>query len=396
MLKGRRKGEWQVRIQPVDRDTGKRISWPVGYAATWQKAKSLERAMWRKYEKGLRPKKASDDFCEAFRKFVKAKEGTISPVTFHSWESSLRVFQKYFAGLKIKDITTPTVNKFAHSYVNEHNLTVSKNSTISTKLIHLHSFYDKQIGVSVVKNPVPRNALKTFFRISDFSISEQQYLFSEKELSTIKQKVKADLKKLPVYSMNARLCIWIDAETGMRPGEIQALRFCDLIKENGLWTFRLHDSWSDMTHSFNGSLKARPHGYSRTVLPISDDLADFIHSYEKKQAKFLEQNGLKNSEGLIVVNLRDYRFAELNRPISQSGMNDMLRKICKRLQIDPGNSKLSMYSFRHTICSMLANKSGISYPWAAEKMGHSLSTFMKVYVGVNNDINRQMMQKWAM
>ena len=43
--KGKYAGQWQVRIQPIDKQTGKRISWPVQYADTKKEAVKLERQL---------------------------------------------------------------------------------------------------------------------------------------------------------------------------------------------------------------------------------------------------------------------------------------------------------------------------------------------------------------
>lgn len=84
------------------------------------------------------------------------------------------------------------------------------------------------------------------------------------------------------------------------------------------------------------------------------------------------------------MNLHDYRNATNNAPIIQHGINDMLKLICKRLGIQFNKKKLRAYSFRHTICANLAK----SYPWSAERMGHSLEILMKTNVGIDPDIDR--------
>ena len=65
-----------------------------------------------------------------------------------------------------------------------------------------------------------------------------------------------------------------------------------------------------------------------------------------------------------------------------------------KLGIGGNGAQLSMYSFRHTLCTKLANKPGMSYPWEAERMGNSLDIFMRVYVKADRDINRKMMDNW--
>lgn len=97
----------------------------------------------------------------------------------------------------------------------------------------------------------------------------------------------------------------------------------------------------------------------------------------------------------MFLNLRNYRRAQKCEPLTQSGLTYTFKEICRKLGIDPNGKRMSIYSFRHTICAKLANTPGISYPWAAEKMGHTVSMFMKTYVGVDPDINSRMSEIWT-
>lgn len=107
--KGKYKNKWQVRIQPIDKITGKRVSYPVEYADTKKEAISLERKMWLKFENLSQPTKGNDIFSAAFSKYVEDKKSTISPVTLKAWNDSAKSFKKYFKDIKIKDISSETV-----------------------------------------------------------------------------------------------------------------------------------------------------------------------------------------------------------------------------------------------------------------------------------------------
>ena len=50
-----------------------------------------------------------------------------------------------------------------------------------------------------------------------------------------------------------------------------------------------------------------------------------------------------------------------------------------------------MYTCRHTVATKLGNTPGMSYPWAASRMGHSLEMFMKTYTYVHADQNKSQM-----
>ncbi|MBB1071717.1 site-specific integrase [Limosilactobacillus reuteri] len=394
MTTGKHKGEYQVRIQPINKITGKRESWPVDYASNRKTAKSLERQMWADYEEGLQLADGSAIFADEFQKYIEQRKNTISLVTYRDWDNSSKEFKKYFKNTKIRDVTERLVEQFAHDFVRKHKATVGRATVIDHHLTHMRSFFKELVGKVIKENPVPEQYLDKFFRKSDFSISKQRYLFTNTELKAIKAQIQTELNNTTIANWGTRLAIWIDLETGMRPGEIQALRFKNITAEDGYPTFKINDSWSDYSRKFNGTLKARPKGYSRYCLPISQDLVDFINTYNKQQKEFLKYHGLTNPKGLIFLNLHDYKTCANNIPITQKSMNEMLKKICGKLNISGNGSQLSMYSFRHTLCTKLANKPGISYPWAAERMGNSLSIFMRVYVKADRDINRKMMDNW--
>lgn len=78
-------------------------------------------------------------------------------------------------------------------------------------------------------------------------------------------------------------------------------------------------------------------------------------------------------------------------PIGQKSMNDLLKKICQKVGVANGDKQISMYTCRHTVATKLGNTAGMSYPWAASRMGHSLEMFMKTYVHADKNKNQEMM-----
>lgn len=392
---GKHVGKWKVRIQPVDKITGKRISFPVKYADSKKEAVKLERKLWAEYEDGLNLSAGNAIFADAFQKYVNRRTKTISPVTLKAWQESANDFKAYFKQAKINKITTSLISNYAHDYVNEHKLTVSKSSIIAKRLIHMRNFFKTLEGKTIKENPVPEGALKQFFKQSDFSVPKEWYILSSDELKQIRDLIIKDLHHSSVMNWGSKLAILIESFTGMRVGELQALKFDNIVFEDSVWTFRINNSWSDYTKSFTGALKARPKGYSRSLLPLPQGIINLVKCYQDKQKTFLNEHKLDNPLDLVFMNLHDYKAAADDEPIRQKSLNAMLKVICKRLDIQSGDKQLSMYSFRHTICTNLANTPGMSYPWAAEKMGHSLQMFMNTYVGVDPDMNKQMNKLWV-
>lgn len=383
-----------IRIQPRDKLTGKRISFPVKYATTKAEALKTESKMWKDYKAGLNLGDGNAVFAEEFQKYVNQRSNTISPVTLKAWQESANSFKQYFGKAKINRITTQIISNYAHEYVVKHQTTVSKSSTIAKRLIHMRNFFKSLEGKSIKENPVPENPLRTFFKQSDFTVSKEWRIFTDDELKEIRSLIFNDLQKSSITNWGSKLAILVESYTGMRVGELQAIKFENIIYKNDSWTLKIDNSWSDYLNNFTGSLKARPKGYSRTVLPLPEDVIILIKRYKEKQDAFLKEHGLSNPLGLIFINLHDYKSSSNNEPIKQKSINEMLKEICNRLEIRADNKRMSLYAFRHSLCTHLANVPGMSFTWAADKMGHSLQMFMNTYVGVDPSIDREMTKLW--
>lgn len=391
MTTGKHMGEYVIRIQPRSKITGKQISFPIKYAKTKMEAKKVEKGMWSDYKSGLNLGDGNAIFADEFQKYVDRRSNSISPVTLKSWQDSANSFKKYFGNAKINKITTQMVSTYAHDYVDRHSVTISKSSTIAKRLIHMRNFFKSLEGKTIKENPVPESALKKFFRQSDFTVSKDWYIFSDNELKEIRDLIISDLKHSSVINWGSKLAILLESYLGTRVGELQAFRFSNITYNDDVWTLKINNSWSDYLDDFTGSLKARPKGYERTLLPLPENVIILLQRYQDKQHCFLKEHGLSNKSDLIFINIHNYKSAYYEKPINQRSLNDMLKEICKRLNIKAEDKRLSVYSFRHTICTKLANTPGMSYPWASERMGHSLQMFMNTYVGVDPSINKKML-----
>lgn len=395
LTSGRNANKYLVRIQPTDQVTGKRICWPIKYTITRKEAIKAERQMWAEYESGLNPSDGKVVFASDFQRYVDQRAKSISIVTLKAWQETAKSVKDYFEKAKIDQISTAMISQYAHDYVQKHHSTVSKSSNVAKRLVHLRNYFKSLEGKVIKENPVPENALKLFFKHSDFTVAQEWRIFTKAELEKMRQSLIQDLQTNSVEMNGSKLAILLESYTGMRVGELQALKFSNIVQADNYWTFKINDSWSDLAKSFNGSLKARPKGECRTLLPIPESVINLVKHYQTEQNEFLAEHSLTNPLDLIFLNLHDYKKANNKEPITQRSINQMLQKICQQLVVESGGKRMSLYSFRHTICTQLANTPKISYPWAAKKMGHSLNMFMNTYVGLSDDINVQMNQLWV-
>lgn len=107
---GKYSGKFQVRIQPRDKVTGKRLNIPAEYVDSLTEAKKVERSMWHKYESGYDYATAEELFPVCFERFIEEEyaKGRWEKKTYKDWEYSSRIFKQYFSHIKMKDMETVT------------------------------------------------------------------------------------------------------------------------------------------------------------------------------------------------------------------------------------------------------------------------------------------------
>lgn len=392
---GKKQGKYRVRIQPISEETGKVVSIPSQVASTRLEATKLERKMWNDYYQGKYSPKSEIEFSKALTQYCDQENnaGRWNKVTYATWNYTCRLVTSYFGKTKLREVNENMVRAFARNYIATHkNAGVSRHSTIDKQLQHLRSYFGLlQEEGAVVVNPVPKNALRKFFRIDEFSVSAEKYVFSDEEVEKIKESIFNSLFKLPTDFWGSRIAVLIVLDVGMRPQEIQAVKWSQLVDEGNYKVFIINDAWSEKLNGLNGHLKGRARGVSRKTLNISPEVLSILKIYHVKQNALLHRRGIINKNDFILLNCRDKRLMKSGIPIGQKSMNDLLKKICQKVGVANGDKQISMYTCRHTVATKLGNTAGMSYPWAASRMGHSLEMFMKTYVHADKNKNQEMM-----
>lgn len=272
-----------------------------------------------------------------------------------------------------------------------HKTTVAPHTTVDRQLQNLRGYFSTLKDVGVLRNPVPMKPLSKFFRRDEMNIPSQKYVFSSNEVQGIKSEIYKNLQTTRTNYWTTKIAILIALDTGMRPQEIQAVKWSQIVNDGNYKVFCIDDSWSEKEKRFNGHLKSRSRGDSRLTHPLSEPLLQLLNEFRHRQIELLKEHDLVNSNDLIALNMTDYNLCSLGYPVTQRSMNDALKNLCKKIDINNQSLNISMYTCRHTMATKLGNTPGMSYPWAANRLGHSLKMFMRTYVHVDEDRSEEML-----
>lgn len=401
------RNEWIVRFQPVVNGKRKSIT---KRAPSKLEAQKIEIELKIKYEKIQRsglPSITDDSLLiKEYTKFVERRAKSITVTTNRSWSYSLELLndfltKKRLTKLRLRDADQDLFNDFAHWYIENHpKAGVKKSTVIDVTLAHLRTFFEYLIDVAViVVNPIPKGYLKRFFRQSDFNTGRKWHLFSKDEINDLREELLKEYESSTVANSVTKLAVLLDTYLGLRPEELQVLKFDQLVKYEGSYTFKINNSWSEKEKRPNGSLKDRPKGAFRYCLPIKDNrIIKLIKEFKEKQQQYLSKYGLENTSDYIFLNLHNYNSIRSDNqlPVAQKSLNDRLKEACDRAGIvKQEGAVLALYSIRVYLSSLLGKDNNISNVYASQRMGNTVQVFLNTYVKETRESYKENSKLWS-
>jgi len=188
---------------------------------------------------------------------------------------------------------------------------------------------------------------------------------------------QAVIDYLLALPMGHRLCRWrapliVALRTGLRQGELRALRYCDVLCLGDSWSLRVCRTAGERTHLFDAPKDGEP----RTV-PLStlarDELARIgVGGSRERQA------GGDCLDLIFPGKLPD-------RSMSRNAMNRGLRQVLDTVGV---KRQVTWHGMRHTFGTRVARKSG-ELRTLQEMLGHSSITTTQIYVHVPTEAARR-------
>lgn len=347
MASFRKRGKtWQYRIK----HNGEEIS--KGGFKTKTEAKVEADKIEYELNIGINVNKGDQLFKDYFKQWFKTyKKGKYSDDNDHTYEHAMELAEKYFSGLKIKEIDHEKYQSFLNNYAKGRaKATVKKaNDKIGAPL--RHAFHHGHIP----QNPTYK------VKISGTEAREE----SEKYLN--KYEAEAVLEELLNgirLDYTTRYMLILQLATGARIGEIMALQFQDInfLKKR----LDITKTWDyKYTHDFNPTKNRENRNISVDTKTL-DIIKNFYNYQRSKKVQDRKQR-------LFAI---DGKVPDIN------AVNKALKRACRRANVQ----EITSHALRHTHASLLL-LNGVSMAYISKRLGHqSITITEQVYSHVLEEL----------
>jgi integrase len=289
------------------------------------------------------------------------KKGKFSLEHERNIERAIELAEKYFLGVRIKDLTKDMYQAFLNDYGLDH-----AKQTVRKRHVDIRACIRTAIDDGIIfKDPTRKAVIMGHKREKS---EELKYLNFE-EAKRLVNEVKGDLKLKYI----SRYVILFAIATGARFSEISGMTWdcVDLQKKsitiNKTWDFKDTNDFSD-TKTFS----------SKRTITIDKDTCDILEKLKSEQTKFALQSGLRNKKNLCFVNTK----MEL---VSNNAVNKTLRNLCRKVNA----KEITCHGLRHTHASVLLYN-GVNVKYISRRLGHNdIVTTLQTYSHVLDEMEQK-------
>lgn len=272
-------------------------------------------------------------FAESFKDYLESGESTFKPSTIQTYRNYYNAhLSKEFGTLKVSQITKERLIKFQND-LRKNRTNVSVNNVMNLMRTILKRCVEDEL--------ISANPAEKIKRLREESPDIDPYTLDE---------LNAALEKVDEYD---RPIFVVLAWTGMRPGELKALKWTDI-------------NWERKEISISRGMFRKIESTTKTT---SGKRIIKMHQFVEEVLKTVNDRQVKNMGGYI--------FTTKNGEL----LSHHLDRVWSRALRNAGIRHRSSYQLRHTWASM-ALEAGETPAWVAKMLGHSnLGTLYKHYAG---------------
>nr|DAS99021.1 MAG TPA: RECOMBINASE CRE [Caudoviricetes sp.] len=320
---------------------------------TMKEAKQAERNLLLDVEEnGFCSVSEKQTFEAVARLWLESYQTTVKPTTYQNTKSYLDILIKdYFNNILIENLTVLRLQK----------ITIELSKRYLNYTIHL-SVINRVLKYAVLLDIIKANPLDKVIRPKQQEKREKKKFFTKKELT-----VFLDLAK-KYASPVLFVAWWTLAYTGLRRGELLALKWSDIDFENR--TLRVERTLVRISGQL--STQSPKTKKSRRMITLDPRTIEILKNWRLKQKKILFKNGAGKSELVFSNSSGGY--------LMESRLRDDLRKFLRK----HGLPIITVHGFRHTHASILF-EAGIEAKQIADRLGHSrIQTTLDMYTHIND------------
>lgn len=391
---------WYYHISngPIDPSTGKHIPIKRGGFKTKKEAESACSNAIKEIEDGTFIKETeatfedfSKDWLEYYRNTGKKKR---KPGTTRIRENEIGHLKKYFAKLKIKNITLKQYQN-ALNDLKEHGKGKDKKgndrgglSQQTLEGIHVtgRMIFKRAIELGMIKNDptqyayLPKDEAKT---IDELEAEEEEIKYLEKDELSLFLKTAREHGLDKDYLISLTL-----SYTGMRIGELLALKWKDVDFDEG--TINIYKTLYNPKNNIKEYKLLPPKtATSKRKISIDEVVLEELKKHKARQnAVKMEHRSEWHDKDFIFTKEKEYwGYPEIAKTVERR-----MKMLLKKAGL---NTDLTPHSLRHTHTSLLA-EAGVSLPEIMERLGHKDDEITKqVYMHTTKTMKKEASRKFS-